>query len=84
MTFHLSDGCCIQIRTNIKSPYAIDYADGTYFLVENGTPIASGLYFDPKPVWYDMKLENGTPVAAVVQGFSGEYMFTTINRYCEL
>jgi hypothetical protein len=83
MTFHLPDGCCVQIRTNKNSPYTLDYVDGNYILTENNITVASGLYYDPKPVWYDMKLENGTPVAAVVQGFSGEYMFTTINRYCE-
>jgi hypothetical protein len=31
-----------------------------------------------------MKFADGIPVPAVVQGFSGEYMFITINRYCEL
>jgi len=83
MTFHLDDGCCIQIRTNVNSSFAIDFDDGDYTLTENGEKIAGGIYFDPKPKWYDMVLEDGTPVPAVVQGFSGEYMFTTINRYCE-
>ena len=84
MGFHLSDGCNIQIRTNEKSPYTMDYIDGEFVLSENGETIAEKLYFDPKPKWYDMKFNDGLPVAAVVQGFSGEYMFMTINRYCEL
>ncbi len=84
MGFHLSDGCCIQVRTNEKSPYTMDFVDGQYLLTENGETIAEDLYFDPKPKWYDMKFENGIPLPAVVQGFSGEYMFITINRYCEL
>jgi len=84
MGFHLSDGCNIQIRTNEKSPYTMDYIDGEFVLSENGETIAEKLYFDPKPKWYDMKFHDGLPVAAVVQGFSGEYMFMTINRYCEL
>ncbi len=83
MGFHLSDGCPIQIRTNNESPYLMDFRDGQFLLSENGEPIAKGLYFDRKPKWYDMVLEDGTRVAAVVQGFSGEYMFITINRYCE-
>lgn len=84
MGFHLSDGCNIQIRTNEKSPYLLDFIDGEFVLSENGEIIANGLYFDPKPKWYDMRFDDGLPVAAVVQGFSGEYMFMTINRYCEL
>lgn len=84
MGFHLSDGCCVQIRTNDKSPYLLDFIDGEFLLTENNEPIAEGIYFDPKPKWYDMKLEDGTPIPAIVQGFSGEYMFITINRYCEL
>lgn len=84
MGFHLSDGCCIQIRTNEGSPYLLDFIDGEFLISENGEPIAKGIYFDPKPKWYDMYLDDGTPVPAVIQGFSGEYMFTTINRYCEL
>lgn len=84
MGFHLSDGCCIQIRTNDSSPYSLDFKDGEFFISENSDPIAKKIYFDPKPKWYDMKFEDGTPVPAVVQGFSGEYMFITINRYCEL
>ena len=31
-----------------------------------------------------MKFGDGVPVAAVVQGFCGEFMFITINRYCEV
>jgi len=84
MGFHLPDGCNIQIRTNEKSPYMMDFVDGEFMLSEKGETIADKLYFDPKPKWYDMKFDNGLPVAAVVQGFSGEYMFMTINRYCEL
>ncbi|MDB4443811.1 hypothetical protein N9174_00540 [bacterium] len=84
MGFHLSDGCPVQIRTNDDSPYFIDFDEGAFFLSENNETIAEGLYFDPKPKWYDMKFENGIPLPAVVQGFSGEYMFITINRYCEL
>jgi hypothetical protein len=84
MGFHLLDGCNIQIRTNEKSPYTMDFVDGEFVLSENGETIAEKLYFDPKPKWYDMKFNDGLPVAAVVQGFSGEYMFMTINRYCEL
>lgn len=84
MGFHLSDGCCVQIRTNKSSPYMLDLVGGNFLLCENNETIADSLYFDPKPNWYDMQLEDGTPVPAVIQGFSGEYMFTTINRYCEL
>jgi len=84
MGFHLSDKCCVQIRTNDKSPYLLDFIDGEFLITENNEPIAKGIYFDPKPGWYDMQLEDGTPVPVVVQGFSGEYMFITINRYCEL
>ena len=84
MGFHLSDGCPIQIRTHDDSPYLLDVVDGKFLLSENGVIIAEGIYFDPKPKWYDMKFADGIPVPAVVQGFSGEYMFITINRYCEL
>jgi hypothetical protein len=83
MGFHLSDGCCVQIRTNKNSPYSIDFSDGDFQVIEKNEVLAKGLYWDPKPKWYDMKFEDGTPVPAVVQGFSGEYMFITINRYCE-
>ncbi|OGO24292.1 MAG: hypothetical protein A2144_10210, partial [Chloroflexi bacterium RBG_16_50_9] len=84
MSFHLSDGCPVQIRTHNNSPYTLDFIDGRFLLSENNDTIADGLYFDRKPNWYDMYLEDGTPVQAVVQGFCGEYMFITINRYCEL
>lgn len=84
MSFHLSDGCPIQIRTNDGSPYFIDFMEGKFILSENNDTLAEGIYFDPKPKWYDMKFENGIPLPAVVQGFCGEYMFITINRYCEL
>jgi len=84
MGFHLSDGCPVQIRTSDISPYLMDFVEGQFFLSEKDETIAKEIYFDPKPKWYDMKFEDGTPVPAVVQGFSGEYMFITINRYCEL
>ena len=84
MSFHLSDGCPIQIRTNDNSPYSLDFVDEKFLLSENHEPIAEGISFDPKPRWYDMKFGDGVPVAAVVQGFCGEFMFITINRYCEL
>jgi hypothetical protein len=70
MGFHLSDGCPVQIRTNENSPYLLDFIDGEFLLSENNETIAGGLYFDPKPKWYDMKFENGLPLPAVVQGFS--------------
>lgn len=84
MGFHLSDGCPIQIRTTTKSPYTLDYQDGKFLIKEENETLATDIYFDRKPRWYDMHLPDGTPVAAIVQGFSGEYMFITINRYCEL
>jgi hypothetical protein len=84
MGFHLSDGSPVQIRTNDSSPFLLDVMGGQFMLSENSETIREGLYFDPKPKWYDMKFPDGTPLPAVVQGFSGEYMFITINRYCEL
>ena len=78
MGFHLSDGCNIQIRTNEKSPCTMDFVDGEFLLSENGETIAEELYFDPKPKWYDMKFHDGLPIAAVVQGFSGDYMFIMV------
>ncbi len=84
MEFHLSDRCPIQVRTNKDSSYLLDFVDGEFLLAENNEPIAEGIYFDPKPKWYDMTFEDGTPLPAIVQGFSNEYLFTVLNRYCEL
>jgi hypothetical protein len=42
MGFHLSDGCCVQLRTNDKSPYVLDFRDGEFLVSENGEPLAKG------------------------------------------
>lgn len=83
VTFNLEDGTCVYTRTNVESPYSIDHADGRFFITEKGEIIADNLRFPPKPRWYDMKLDDGTPMAAIVNAFCGEQMFVTFNKYCE-
>ena len=56
----------------------MDFVDGEFVLPENGETNVEELYFDLKPKWYDMKFHDGLPVTAVVQGFSGEYMFMMV------
>lgn len=82
-TFNLQDGTSIYTRTNLESPYAVHYQDGRFCIVEKGEVIADNLRFPPKPKWYDMKLDDGTPMPAIVNAFSGVLMFVTLNKYCE-
>ncbi len=83
-SLRLEDGCPMQIRTNIYSPYSLDFVDSEFVISENNEPIAKGIYFDPKPKWYGMKLEDGTPMEAIVQGQSGHLLFIIFNNYCEM
>ena len=80
----LEDGCPLQIMTDMNSPYMLDFVDGDFVLTENHEPFAKGIYFDPKPKWYGMKLEDGTPMEAIVQGMHGHLFFIIFNSYCEL
>jgi len=82
-TFSLEDGCTIYERTNENSPYSLDYQDGRFVISEKGEIIADNIRFPPKPKWYDMKLDDGTPMQAIVNAFCGELLFVTFNKYCE-
>ena len=82
-TVRLEDGCPIQVRTSRASPYALDFTADGFMIRQDDEIVASNIYFDTKPKWYDMKLEDGTPVAAVVQGYGEETCFLTLNKYCE-
>ncbi len=81
----LEDGCPIQIRTNVYSPYSLDFVDGEFVISENKEPIAKGIQFNPKPKWYDMKLDDGTPMGTIIwAGAYGENLFIVLNKYCEM
>jgi len=83
-TFNLEDGSSVYERTNPESPYYIDYRDGRFVITERGEIIADNLRFHPKPRWYDMKLEDGTPMQAIINYVAGGVLFCTFNKYCEL
>lgn len=83
MIMHLEDGCPVQIRTNEHSPYVIDLVDGEFVIKEQNEVIASGIWFERKPRWYDMRTEAGIQMGAVAQG-SSRMIFVTMNKYCEL
>jgi hypothetical protein len=81
--FHFADGCPVQVRTNVHSPYLLDFTDGEFIICENSEIVARKIYFERKPRWYDMKLEDGTLMRAIVQG-TCRLLFVTMNKYCEL
>jgi hypothetical protein len=83
LMFHLEDGNPVQVRTNMNSPYTLDFRDDEFVICEDSEIIAKRLYFERKPRWYDMKLEDGTLMRAVVQG-NCRLLFVTMNKYCEL
>ena len=80
-TVRLEDGCPIQVRTSRTSPYYLDFTADGFVIREDNEIVASNIYFDIKPKWQDMKLEDGTPVAAIVQGICEENIFLTL-RLC--
>lgn len=82
-TVCLEDGCPIQVRTSRTSPYSLDFTADGFVLREGNEIVASNIYFDTKLKWEDMKLEDGTPVAAIVQGVGEQLIFLTLNKYCE-
>ncbi len=81
---HLPSGSPIQLRTNVYSPYTLDCVNGQFIFTENGEVIGGPLSFDRKPKWYEMALEDGTPMRALVQSFCLHNLFITLNKYCEL
>ncbi len=81
--FFLEDGSAVYERTNRNSPYSIDFRDGRFVVIENNEIIADNLTFAPKPKYYDMQLEDGTKLPAIVNSFGNELMFITFNKYCE-
>lgn len=84
MQLRLEDGCPVQLETDQKSRYMLDFADGEFFLSENGEKIARNVYFPRKPRWYGMKLDDGTPMEAVAQGFGDGAIFIIFNNFCEM
>lgn len=73
----------IQVRTNIYSPYALDFRDGQFVFTESGEVIGGPLSFSRKPKWYDAVLDDGTS-CRLVEGICDELLFVTLNKYCEL
>lgn len=84
MQLRLEDGCPVQLESDQKSRYLLDFADGEFFLSENGEAIANNVYFPHKPRWYGMKLEDGTPMEAVCQGFGDGAIFIVFNNHCQM
>jgi len=80
---HLEDGCPIMVRTNEHSPYVLDLTDGEFVIREGDEIIASKIYFERKPRWYDMRTQDGIQMGAIAQG-QVSLLFVTINKYCEL
>ena len=78
----LEDGCPVMVRTNEHSPYLLDFRDGQFFISENSDFIATKIYFERKPRWYDMRTENGIQMSAIAQGQTS-LVFVTMNKYCE-
>jgi hypothetical protein len=84
MQLRLEDGCPVQLETDVNSPYLLDFVDNDFTITENGETIAKNVYFPHKPRWYGMKLEDGTPMEAICQGFGDRVIFIIFNHYCEL
>ena len=84
MQLRLEDGCPVQLETDQKSRYMLDFANGEFFLSENGETIANNVYFPHKPAWYGMTLDDGTPMEAVAQGFGDHAIFLIFNNFCEM
>jgi hypothetical protein len=84
-SFHLDDGCNIQVRTNRLAPYSLDLVDGEFVIRERESNyiIARNIWFERKPRWYDMRTKDGIPMPAIAQGQS-RMMYVFLNRYCEL
>ena len=84
MQLRLEDGCPVQLETDPKSRYMLDFVDGEFILTENGETIANNVYFPHKPGWYGMTLDDGTPMEAVIQGFGDGVAFIIFNNFCEM
>lgn len=84
MQMRLEDGCPVQVETDAKSPYMLDFEDGEFFISEKGEKIARNVYFPHKPRWYGMRLDDGTPMEAVAQAFGDGVVFIILNQHCEM
>jgi len=83
-TLRFEDGTPVQMRTSKVSPYSVDWRDGRFMITENGEIIADNLMFDPKPRYYDMRLEDGTMMPAIIFAQCNETIMANFNLYCEL
>jgi hypothetical protein len=83
LIMHLEDGCPVQVRTSQHSPYLIDFVEGDYIVRRDKEVVASGIWFEHKPRWYDMRTEAGVQMSAIAQG-SSRMIFVTMNKFCEL
>lgn len=84
LLIRLEDGAPIHVRTNDHSPYLLDLVDGEFVIRERPSNeiIASRIWFDRKPRWYDMRTEEGIQMPAIAQG-NCRMIFVTMNKYCE-
>jgi len=80
----LQDGCPIMVRTNKNSPYLLDLIDSEFVIREKrGEIIATKIWFERKPRWYDMRTKDGIQMPAIAQG-NARMIFVTTNKYCEM
>ncbi len=84
LIIHFDDGIPVYERTNEKSPYSIDYQDGRFVITEQGEIICDKVFFPQQPKYYSMKLEDGTPLPAIINAASSNTLFCTFNKYCEM
>lgn len=81
---YLEDGAPIQVRTNLESPYLLDFLDGEFVIKRRSEIVARNIYFERKPRWYDMRTEKeGILMGAIAQGHCRS-LFVTMNKYCEM
>ena len=72
----------IQIRTYELSPYVIDVIESKFYVTENNDPVEE-IYFFPSPKFHSQKLEDGTPMRSIVDCPGKDFLFVTLNKYCE-
>ncbi|MBI3091463.1 MAG: hypothetical protein HYY96_12410 [Candidatus Tectomicrobia bacterium] len=77
-----SDDTVIQLRRNHASPYSIDVRDGAFMLYDGQEPLGE-ITFRKRPRYYYEELENGKPMASIVQSVGVDKLFVTFNKYCE-
>jgi hypothetical protein len=81
--FLLPLGLTTGFRSNSRSPYALEYANGQYFIVHKGNEVTK-IDFIERPRYYGLKTSDGTDMNTVAVNYLDGHAFVAYSNECFL